>query len=48
MYILKAIDIRTREVFALKKSYCQGEERTKIAKNELNIMVSMWIIYILA
>lgn len=30
-YILKAVDIRTREVFALKKSYCQGEERTKVA-----------------
>ncbi|CAD8163148.1 unnamed protein product [Paramecium pentaurelia] len=37
-YILKAIDVNTKEVFALKKSYCQGEERTKVARNELEIM----------
>ncbi|CAD8154281.1 unnamed protein product [Paramecium octaurelia] len=37
-YILKAIDVNTKEIFALKKSYCQGEERTKVARNELEIM----------
>ncbi|KAM3142262.1 hypothetical protein pb186bvf_005671 [Paramecium bursaria] len=40
-YIFKVVDLNTREVFALKKSYCQGQERTQVAKNELQIMRSL-------
>ena len=38
-YVWKAIDLKTQKHFAIKKMICQNEEKLKVAKNEIEIMV---------